>query len=334
MIRLRLDRILRDRITEVQVKPLSRNDKLHISKGYLLPEILNSVGYNFGDFSIDQNELDFIIENYTYEAGVRKLKEKIFEIIRELNLQKILGKEIDFPYTISKKYIEEIFSDKSKVHIQKIAKKPHVGVVNGLYATTTGTGGLTLIEVLRIPSDKKLELELTGSQGDIMKESMRCAKTLAWHLLSHNIKNIINKEWDKNGTFGLHIHCPSAAMTKDGPSAGITITTAILSQLCNVAVKNNIAMTGEVDLHGNVHPIGGLDSKLFGAVRAGVDTVLIPKDNEDDYKKYLKKLNETEQLGILNENIDLEKEKNIKVIIVKNIKEVIRYAFVKNILNF
>ena len=130
----KLDRILQDRITEVHVKPLSKNDKLHISRGYLLPEILQSVGYSEKDFIIEQKNIDFIIENYTYEAGVRKLKEKIFEIIREINLQRILGKDITLPFTITQEYIEEVFSDKSKVHVQKIASEPHIGVVNGLYA--------------------------------------------------------------------------------------------------------------------------------------------------------------------------------------------------------
>ena len=201
--------------------------------------------------------------------------------------------------------------------------------------TKSGTGGLTIIEVLKCISEKKLELELTGSQGDVMKESMSCAKTLAWNLIPDSIKKDINKEWNDDGSYGLHIHCPSAAMPKDGPSAGIGITTAILSRLCNITVKNTVAMTGEIDLHGNVHPIGGLDSKLFGAVRAGVKTVLIPKDNEDDYQKYIKKLNESEDLGIKSSSeINLEDEKNIKVIPVATMQDVIKHAFEENDLKF
>ena len=110
---------------------------------------------------------------------------------------------------------------------------------------------------MRTPSDSKLSLELTGNQGNVMKESMKCAKTVAWNLLPYEIKKNIKQEWDEVGSFGLHIHCPDAAMPKDGPSAGIAITSAILSRLCNVKIRNTIAMTGEIDLNGKVHAIGG-----------------------------------------------------------------------------
>jgi ATP-dependent Lon protease len=160
-----------------------------------------------------------------------------------------------------------------------------------------------------------------------MKESMICAKTLAWNLLPKSVKKDIAEEQETFGNFGLHIHCPEASTPKDGPSAGITITTAIVSRLCNIKVRNDVAMTGEIDLHGNVHAIGGLDAKLEGAKRAGVELVLVPKDNEDDYKKILKKLDE---------QVDSPRgrEKLPDVIIVNNIMEVIKNALVENDLEF
>ena len=171
---------------------------------------------------------------------------------------------------------------------------------------------------MKTPSDTKLSLELTGNQGDVMKESMRCAKTIAWNLLPYEIKKGISKEWEEVGSYGLHIHCPDAAMPKDGPSAGITITTAILSRLSNKKIKNTIAMTGEIDLNGKVHKIGGLESKLNGAKKAGVTKVLIPVDNKEDLKNIIKDYSESEKDEYFN---------NFDVIPVSSIDEVIKESF-------
>ena len=316
-----IDRILRDRITEINIKSLTLNEKVNIVKDYSLPEILETVGYNKGDIYLETDEIKYIVQNYTNEAGVRKLREKLFEIVREINLKKITDDNIEFPFRITEEYIKEIFSNKPKVQLKKIAKEPQIGFVNGLYATVTGTGGLTIVECVKTPSDRKLSLELTGQQGDVMKESMMCAKTLAWNILPKEIKKEINEEMETLGNFGLHLHCPEASTPKDGPSAGITITTAIISRLSNVKVRNDIAMTGEIDLHG----IGGLDAKLEGAKRAGVNTVLCPKDNEEDYKKIVEKLKKEKDDGL----------KNLpKVIIVSHIMDVLKHALVKHEIKF
>ena len=334
----KIDPILRDRITEVNVKALTKNEKIHIANEYSLPEILEKVGYKKGDIVIDSATTEHLIETYTNEAGVRKLNEKIFEIVREINLQRVMDDDIKFPFSISKEYVDELFSDKPKVQVKKIAKSPTVGLVNGLYATSSGTGGITIVEVVKTPSDRKLSLELTGQQGDVMKESMACAKTLAWNLLPKKVKEMLSEEFEKFGLFGLHIHCPEAATPKDGPSAGITITTAILSRLCNVAVRNNIGMTGEVDLHGNVHPIGGLEAKIEGARKAGVTKVLFPKDNEDDYVKIVKRRRDMTKLynSEHEDQIEFDEEKplGVDVKIVSTIYEVIEEALVENDLEF
>ena len=324
-----IDRILRDRITEISVKALTIGEKIHVVQNYSWPEILDVVGYKPSDMIISKDVVKYIIQNYTNEAGVRKLREKLFEIIREINLKKITDDNIKLPYEVTEEFVKELFSDKPKVQLKRIAKEPQVGFVNGLYATVMGTGGLTIVECVKTPSDRKLALELTGQQGDVMKESMMCAKTLAWNLIPKSVKKEINEEYETYGNFGLHIHCPEAATPKDGPSAGITITTAIVSRLCNVKVKNDIAMTGEIDLHGNVHPIGGLEAKLEGAKRAGVRLCLIPKDNEEDYEKIIRRRRNSMGGSPITNGGELPEVK-----IVSNIMEVIQEALVENDLEF
>ena len=164
-------------------------------------------------------------------------------------------------------------------------------MINGLYATTDGLGGLIVIQVQKtLSNNPKIELELTGQQGDVMKESMLCAKTLAINLLNDNEKNKFYDEI-KNKPFGLHIHCPDTATPKDGPSAGIAITTAIYSVLTNKLIKNDYAMTGEVDLMGNAKAIGGLEYKILGAIKAGVKHIIVPEENRQDYDKIIQKNN-------------------------------------------
>lgn len=321
-----IDGILADRITEVKVKSITKKEKLHIVKEYLLPEILETVGYTKGDIILENDEINYIIENYTYEAGVRKLKERLFELVREINLVRVLETEdISLPFKLTEEFIKKLFSDRPKVQYKKIAKSPQVGLVNGLYATSSGTGGITIIEVMRTPSDQKLSLELTGKQGDVMKESMRCAKTIAWNLLPYEIKKKINKEWEETGPFGLHIHCPEAATPKDGPSAGLAITLAVLSRLCNIKINNTVGMTGEIDLNGKSHQIGGLESKLDGAKRAGITKVLVPEDNRQDYDRIIDNLNNTEKDDYI---------KDFEVVFVDSIEDVVKHSLVDNKLEF
>ena len=176
------------------------------------------------------------------------------------------------------------FVRKPKVEYKKISEIPQVGLVNGLYATATGLGGITIIEISKMLDDTKLALELTGQQGDVMKESMKCAKTVAWNLIPDENKKKLKEEWSDLGNWGLHIHCPDGATPKDGPSAGCAITIGIISRLCNIKVNNKIALTGEIDLNGNVKKIGGLKAKIEGAKRAGVELVLVPTENEQELR--------------------------------------------------
>jgi endopeptidase La len=347
-----IDRILRDRIQEIDIKSLSVKEKLVISQNYIIPEILNNVGFSQDEIIFTNDILMKIINEYTYEAGVRKLNEILYDIVRDINLNKIMDEtEISYPVTIDENNIKNILSGMVKINSKKMHNEPRVGIVNGLYATTAGLGGLTVIQVMRIYSDKKYSLEkLTGSQGDVMKESMNCAMTLAWNILPENIRKEI--EENKEG-FGLHIHCPEGATPKDGPSAGLAITLGIISRLTNISIRNDVAMTGEVDLIGNAHEIGGLYSKLQGAYQCGINKVLIPFDNKKDLDIIFKKELE-ESINIIKitkskpnlENYMIEDDKvkynsdkilfrgTMEIVIVNNIYDILKYGLVENNLEF
>merc|ERR1711871_1506405 len=167
-----IDPILRDRITIIHTNSLSTKDKIKIVNDYMFPEILKDVGFAKGEIVLSDQAIIDITETYTNEAGVRKLKEKLYELVRELNLNNIFDKNITYPYTVSDEFIKKVFENKPKIKVKKIAEKPHVGLVNGLYASTSGVGGLTIIEVSKQLSNSMLDLTMTGSQGDVMVESI------------------------------------------------------------------------------------------------------------------------------------------------------------------
>ena len=279
----KVNRILRDRITEIKINPLKKYEKITITNKYTLKEISEEL--NFNCFLSDEL-IEYIIDTYTFEPGIRKLNEKLYEIFREVNLRNLENPNIIIE--INKDLIDEILTRHYKIKHYQIHSTPQIGLINGLYASTIGLGGITLIQIKKIlTSSNSMPLELTGKQGDVMKESMSCAKTLAMGLLTLEQKEQILTEL-KTLPFGLHIHCPDGATPKDGPSAGITITTGIYSILTNKPIRNDIAMTGEVDLLGNVKAIGGLDAKINGAIKAGVKLVIFPKENEQDWEKIIK----------------------------------------------
>ena len=313
-----LDPILADRIHRIKFHHLSKKEKIHIIENYILPEILEMVGFNANSILFDKGVVEYIIQNYTYEAGVRKLKEKVFEIVREINLNYVVDNEkYEFPIKIGLNEVKEIFSKKAKILEKKIASKPQIGLVNGLFATSVGVGGLTIIETFRTISDSKLSLVLTGKQGDVMQESVKCAKTIAWNIIPNEIKKEI---MESKESFGIHVHCPEAATPKDGPSAGGAITLAIISLLCKIPVRNDVAMTGEIDLNGSIHCIGGLDLKIDGGKRAGAKLILCPEQNKQDLDIIAK---ETPEI--------LE---NIEIKTVTSIWEIIENSLVENDLKF
>jgi ATP-dependent Lon protease len=177
----------------------------------------------------------------------------------------------------------------NKIKHIKIHEECKVGVVNGLWANTLGNGGIIPIECVFFPSSTFLELQLTGLQGDVMKESMNIAKSLAWRLTPLEKQKELLNYFETTKCQGLHIHCPEGAVSKDGPSAGAAITLAIYSLFNNIKIDNKIAITGEINLQGNITQIGGLEQKINGGIKAGITTFYYPFENEKDVVNYKKK---------------------------------------------
>jgi len=218
-----------------------------------------------------------------------------------------------YPFKLDKKRImKRIVNMINSIH-KIIHKDSTIGIINGLWANNMGMGGIIPIECNFLPSNNFMDLKLTGLQGDVMKESMSVAKSLAWNLTNDNIK----KEWltyfETTKCQGLHIHCPEGSISKDGPSAGAAITTAIYSLLNKKKIKNTIAITGEINLNGDILPIGGLDTKINGGIKAGVITFLYPTSNHKDFIDWKKK------------NVHI---KDITFIEISNIKDIFQHVFI------
>lgn len=322
----KIDPILKDRMQIIRTNSLSTLDKVHITKKYLLPSIIKEVGFCQSSIIVKDDTTKHIVDTYTCEAGVRKLKEILFDLVREYNLRLITNNNLNIeestiPFEISKIYIDEVLAKRQKLIFKTVHSKPEIGLINGLYATSSGVGGVTTIEVHRTYGSGFLKLILTGNQGNIMKESVQVALTVALNIIPENLKNNLVQNKDNN-SFSLHIHAPASATPKDGPSAGAAITLGIISLLCDLPILNNIALTGEIDLNRKVTQIGGVYSKIQGAYKAGIDTVFIPFENTHD-------LNILEQEGKLDEF-----PRTFKIITVKSITDLIPLVFVKNDLEF
>ena len=308
-----IDTILLDRIHRVKFDNLSLEDKLVVCKDYLLPEIYDKFGLT-GMIQIPTDVLKFIIDEYTCEPGVRKLKEILFEIVGEINLDilKDYNYQNDIPIILTIDDLKNKYcSEKYEVKIKKIHTTSCVGIISGLWANALGKGGIIPIQSKWRPNDKFLDLHLTGMQGDVMKESMNVALTLAWNLTSKEKQDYINT----NNKYGIHIHCPEGATPKDGPSAGTAITVTLYSLFNNKKIKHNIAITGEINLDGFVTEIGGLELKILGGIKAGVTEFIYPSENKKDFDKFWKKYGETDII------------KNIKFTQVSHIKEVLNLVF-------
>lgn len=261
-----IPRPLLDRMELIEISSYTENEKFHIAKDYLLKKQLLENGLDSKNVSITDEALKKIIHNYTREAGVRNLERQIGNIFRKCARKVLEGRKSKI--VISPKKIEE-FLGKEKVSFELANEKDEIGIVRGLAWTSVG-GDTLQIEVNLIKGAGKLVL--TGQMGDVMKESANisytCVKSLA-DTYKIDIKDFEDKD--------VHLHIPAGAVPKDGPSAGITMTTAILSAFTNKKVRKDVAMTGEVTLRGRVLPIGGLKEKLLAAKLAGMKTVIVPK---------------------------------------------------------
>ena len=311
-----IDRILLDRIHRIKFSHLTLIDKKVIVRKHILPELYEKVGITNNVLQIHDDVITFIIEEYTQEPGVRKLKELLFEIISEVNLSILHDEDTCIPINLTCDDVKnKYFKERGTVDTTCIHEVPRIGIVNGLWANLMGSGGLIPIQAFYFPSNTLMELKLTGLQGDVMKESMNVAKTLAWNLTSkeRQVENIKNYEVTKSQ--GIHVHCPDGSVPKDGPSAGTAITLAIHSLLNGHPVKNNVAITGEITLFGNVAKIGGLELKLLGGIKGGAKEFIIPKSNQSDYDNFIEKYQKTMDLT------------PYKVYLVETIQEVFKLIY-------
>ncbi|EGT0014353.1 endopeptidase La [Clostridium perfringens] len=269
-----IPRPLLDRMELIEVSGYTYEEKFRIAKKYLVPKVLKEHGVDNKIITISDSALKLIIDSYTRESGVRNLQRQIANVIRK-GIKDIIEKDKK-NLNISTKLVEKYLGPKIFSY-EEIDKEDKVGVVTGM--AWTAYGGDTLpVEVMVM--DGKGRLELTGQLGDVMKESARAAYSyVRAHMKELGIKDEFYSKKD------IHIHAPEGAVPKDGPSAGVTMTTALVSALTGKKVKHNVAMTGEITLTGKVLAIGGLKEKCLAARRVGIDTVIVPKENEKDVIK-------------------------------------------------
>ena len=265
-------RPLLDRMEVIELPSYTAEEKRLIARRHLLSKQMKKHGLSENQLIVDDETLDAIISGYTREAGVRRLEQVLAKLCRKAAKHIADGDE---SLTATKENLEELLGT-ATFKDDLVSKKDEVGIVNGLAWTSVG-GEMLEVEVAVVPGTGKIEI--TGNLGTVMQESAKAAVTFVRSKAeSLNIDPMFYKDND------LHIHFPEAAIPKDGPSAGVTITTALISALTGAPVRHEVAMTGEVTLRGRVLPIGGLREKTMAAYRAGIKTVCIPKDNESDLK--------------------------------------------------
>lgn len=289
---------LRDRMELIEINSYTREEKFQIAKKHLVPKQLEKCGFSSKEVKFTKKALYFIIDFYTREAGVRTLERVIGSILRKCAVQKL--EENTELFKIDEALVEKMLGHK-KYSPDAYSKNDEIGVVNGLAWTAVG-GELLPIEVAIMDGSGKIEL--TGSLGDVMQESAKIAITC---IRSHS--NVLNIDSDFYKTKDIHIHAPEGAVPKDGPSAGVTMATAIYSALSLNSVRHDVAMTGEITLRGKVLPIGGLKEKSMAAYKNGIKTVIIPKANEADL-----------------EDVDNVVKENVNFIPVESFSEIISIA--------
>ena len=266
---------LRDRMEIIEINSYTREEKLNIAKKHLIPKQLDLCGFSNKEIKFTQKAIYTLIDCYTREAGVRNLERVIASVMRKCAVKKLDGEAETFK--IDEKFLEELLGQK-KFLPDDISKKDEIGVVNGLAWTSVG-GELLPIEGAVMDGTGKVVL--TGSLGDVMQESAKAAITC---IRSH--AKALGIDGDFYKTKDIHLHAPEGAVPKDGPSAGITMATAIYSALSEKPVRHDVAMTGEITLRGKVLAIGGLKEKSMAAYKNGIDTVFIPKQNERDINEF------------------------------------------------
>ena len=292
---------LRDRMDVIELPSYTRVEKYNIARKHLLPKQLKACGLT-GKVTLSQSALYGIIDGYTREAGVRNLERTITSVLRKC-ARKIAAGEVE-SVSVTGTMLEQLLGPRF-VKPDFLNRTNAVGIANGL--AWTSVGGETLPIEVQVMDNGSGKITVTGSLGDVMKESAQLAVTwVRVHAAEYGI------DPEKLQKCDLHIHAPEGAVPKDGPSAGVTLTTALVSCLSGIPVRGDVAMTGEITLHGNVLPIGGLREKSMAAYREGMKTVLIPKDNEPDLYE-----------------VDDEVKKNLTFLPMQSLTQVLNAALLK-----
>jgi ATP-dependent Lon protease len=294
---------LQDRMEIIRLPGYTEYEKYHIGNDFLVTKQIKLNGLEGKKVQFAKNALTTMIQRYTREAGVRNLEREIASICRKV-AREILKKKTDKPYRITGKTVQKLLGPPPFKHSQ-IEEKDRIGLVNGLAWTQVG-GELLAVETLMMPGKGKQII--TGKLGDVMKESAQAAIS---YVRSRSKQLMIDEEFYKN--FDIHIHIPEGAIPKDGPSAGITMCTSIVSSLTKRPVYRDLAMTGEITLRGRVLAIGGLKEKILAAHRAGIKKILIPNENEKDLR-----------------DIPRTISKQLEIVLVEHMDEVLTHALILN----
>jgi len=280
---------LLDRMEIVEFAGYTEREKQEIARKYLIPRQFSENGVSPEQLTITDDALSEVITSYTRESGVRQLEREIGRLARKV-ARKIAAREVE-QITIEREMVDDLLG-RPKVHPEKKAREDEIGVATGMYYTPTG-GDIMFVEASTMRG--KGELVLTGQLGDVMKESARAAWTYA---RSHAAALQISDDmFDRD----IHIHVPAGAIPKDGPSAGVTMASSVVSALSGRPVRHDIAMTGEITLLGRVLPIGGVKEKVLGAVRAGITRIILPKANEPDLEDLPKEVRDKIEVFLVQE---------------------------------
>jgi ATP-dependent Lon protease len=280
---------LLDRMEIVEFAGYTEREKQEIARKYLIPRQFSENGVSPEQLTITDDALSEVITSYTRESGVRQLEREIGRLARKV-ARKIAAQEVE-RITIEREMVNDLLG-RPKVHPEKKAREDEIGVATGMYYTPTG-GDIMFVEASTMRG--KGELVLTGQLGDVMKESARAAWTYA---RSHAAAlQIPDDMFDRD----IHIHVPAGAIPKDGPSAGVTMASSVVSALSGRSVRHDIAMTGEITLRGRVLPIGGVKEKVLGAVRAGITRIILPKENEPDLEDLPKEVRDKIEVFLVQE---------------------------------
>ena len=290
-----IDKILLDRIHRIQFDTLSLQDKVVIARQYILPSLEKKMGFTDKTVRIEDATIEYIIDTYTHESGIRKAKQLLFDIYSQINLDLLqlpsLPSVPSGQMVITKELVNEKYLKKNvKNMAESVHTSPQVGVMNALYATSTGNGGIIKIGCMFVPANSMLEMKLTGSLGKVFTESMEICKNVAWSFLGEARKQELCAQFALSKLQGIHVHFGDCNTPKEGASASLASALTIYSVFTGRKLRHDIAMTGETNLFGEAKRIGGVEAKFTGGIKAGVRTFFYPVENQAEVDRFMEKV--------------------------------------------